>query len=438
MKVHIIGGGTIVHVRPHFALAAPAYGTAARELYEIITQLYPAGVNSEGISLFNSAHLHLSYMAGGDAFETNDDLERLLGFIRREAERSLVFLNAAVCDFVPSADFQPGKHQPRLQTSEGNFSLPLTPSKKVVHLLRSKHVSRPRKDIFLVAFKTTTGAADDEMFLAGLKLLKEASCNLVFVNDIHRKRNMIVTPEQARYCYEAEYEKDVPACRERLLQQLLVMALTRARSTFTRSTVVPGTMIDWNSDSVYPALRAVVDHCIVKGAYKDLLGRGATVGHFAQKLEGENDFLTSARNTNFNKMGRGLGLVYVEAEGDDRVTAHGHKPSVGGQSQRIIFREHPGTDCIVHFHCPPRPEVSDSLPVRSQWRHECGSHECGQNTSDGLVEVEPGIKVVYLDKHGPNIVFNHEIDPQRVISFIDRHFDLSKHTGEGDVPSLQD
>jgi hypothetical protein len=45
--------------------------------------------------------------------------------------------------------------------------------------------------------------------------------------------------------------------------------------------------------------------------------------------------------------------------------------------------------------------------------------------------VEPGIKVVYLDKHGPNIVFSHKIDPKQVISMIDLYFDLSKHTGEG-------
>ena len=119
-------------------------------------------------------------------------------------------------------------------------------------------------------------------------------------------------------------------------------------------------------------------------------------------------------------------MVLCHAEGDDEVIAYGAKPSVGGQSQRIVFKEHPGTDCIVHFHCPPKYPAE--LSVRSQKAHECGSHECGRNTSRGLREEVPGIKCVYLDNHGPNIVFNHKTPPWEVIKFIDEHFDLSKST----------
>ena len=59
---------------------------------------------------------------------------------------------------------------------------------------------------------------------------------------------------------------------------------------------------------------------------------------------------------------------------------------------------------------------------------ECGSHECGQNTSDGLRPVGNGIECVYLDNHGPNIVFHRSTDPQKVIDFIDQNFDLSQST----------
>lgn len=34
-----------------------------------------------------------------------------------------------------------------------------------------------------------------------------------------------------------------------------------------------------------------------------------------------------------------------------------------------------------------------------------------------------------LDNHGPNIVFNRNVDPQEVINFIERNFDLTKKTG---------
>ena len=35
---------------------------------------------------------------------------------------------------------------------------------------------------------------------------------------------------------------------------------------------------------------------------------------------------------------------------------------------------------------------------------------------------------VHLDHHGPNIVFTKDIDPQLIINFIERHWDLSKKT----------
>lgn len=106
--------------------------------------------------------------------------------------------------------------------------------------------------------------------------------------------------------------------------------------------------------------------------------------------------------------------------------AYGAKPSVGGQSQRIVFKDHPGLDCIVHFHVPKLE--SSNVPTVSQREFECGSHECGQNTSKGLKQFG-NLYAVYLDNHGPNIVFNRNINPQEVIDFIKRNFDLSKKTG---------
>lgn len=100
--------------------------------------------------------------------------------------------------------------------------------------------------------------------------------------------------------------------------------------------------------------------------------------------------------------------------------------------QRIIFDTHDDVDCIVHFHCPPRRslDAADSaIPVRPQRPFECGSHECGRNTADGLREVWPGIKAVYLDEHGPNICFSRSEDPRRVIEFIEQNFDLDGKTG---------
>lgn len=42
--------------------------------------------------------------------------------------------------------------------------------------------------------------------------------------------------------------------------------------------------------------------------------------------------------------------------------------------------------------------------------------------------VGDGIKAVMLDRHGPNVVFPKNIDPAKVIAFIEANFDLAGRT----------
>ncbi len=70
----------------------------------------------------------------------------------------------------------------------------------------------------------------------------------------------------------------------------------------------------------------------------------------------------------------------------------------------------------------------DDIPIKSQRDIECGSFACGQSTSDGLKKFG-NLSAVFLDNHGPNIVFNRSINPQEVIDFIERNFDLNGKTG---------
>ncbi|NUP08175.1 MAG: hypothetical protein HOW73_19170 [Polyangiaceae bacterium] len=394
---HVIGGGTVFHVRPHLALSAPAYGGLARQIH---AHLSAAGERAE---------LHLTKMADpASALETNEDVAALLDRIVADPTAKIVFLTAALVDFAGSVDATAGKHAARLRSDEGARSMHLVPTPKLIGRVR-----RERKDLFLVACKATAGATADEQYLAALALLKSASANLVLANDVHTRRSMVVTPEQARY--------DEGEDRAVVVRGLVDMAVTRSRGRFTRSTIRPGEPVPWSSPLVPRSLRAVVDHCIARGAYKPFMN--ATVGHFAARLA-DGRILTSRRKTNFNRL-REVGLVLVESTGDDSVIAYGSRPSVGGQSQRIIFADHPDVDCIVHFHCPLRPGAE--LSIRSQREHECGSHGCGRNTSQGLVR-RGGLKAVMLDKHGPNIVFPQSIDPREVIAFIEATFDLEGRT----------
>lgn len=402
--IHVIGGGTVFHVRPHLALAAPAYGGTARRLAELLHQ------HRLGQTLDVALHLTRMADSGRGDLETNDDVAHLLARLTADPATKAIFLPAALCDWEGSIDGQAGKDAPRLQSrAQDRVSLDLVPAAKVVGAIRHQ-----RKDIFAVAWKATTGLSPEEQYLAGLNLLKEASVNLVFANDLHTRLHMVITPEEAKYAVTTD--------REAALRELVDISLHRCQLTFTRSTVVAGEPVPWDSPLVPGALRAVVDHCIARGAYKPF--RGATVGHFACKLD-ERTFLTSIRKSNFNDLGK-TGLVKVVTDGEDSVIAYGARPSVGGQSQRIVFHDHADYDCIVHFHCPKK--AGSDVPEVSQREYECGSHQCGENTSKGLQRYGR-LSAVYLQEHGPNVVFHRSIDPAEVIRFIEDNFDLEAKTG---------
>jgi hypothetical protein len=275
-------------------------------------------------------------------------------------------------------------------------------------------IRKNRKDIYVVAYHETYNLSQNAQYIEALDLLKGGSCNLVYAFDQATKFSMVVAPEESIY--------DAGLDGLKTLRGLVEMAKMRTQLTFTQSSVVDGKPIAWDSSLVPDALRKVVDYCIAQGAYRPF--KGATAGHFACKLD-DNTFLTSIRRTDFNDLPK-IGLVKVVTNGPDTVIAYGAKPSVGGQSQRIVFKDHPNYDCIVHFHCPKKE--GSQVPVVSQREAECGSMQCGTRTSNGLKEFG-NLSAVFLDNHGPNITFHHSIDPKEVIDFIEANFDLSQKTG---------
>ena len=415
--IHIIGGGTFSHVRNHLALAAPAFGGSARKMSGNIIDRWIDDEHEHNVIL------HLTKMANHKSvLVTNEDVAELIDKLVADAKTRCIVMNAALCDYDGQiGEVESGKDTERLKTKDGDQVMHLTPADKIISRIRET-----RKDIFLVAFKTTTGATPDEQYAAGLNLLKANSANLVLANDTVTRLNMVITPEEARY--HETTDRDVA------LKGLMEIMLSRMENTFTRSTVVEGPPVPWDSEQVPANLREVVNHCIAEGAYKPF--RGATVGHFAAKVD-DGRIITSRRKRDFNRLPE-EGLILVEYDGDDKVLAHGGKPSVGGQSQRVIFREHPEADAIVHFHCPPSGKGDAAINVVEQWPNECGSHQCGEATSRGLRAVggidyegdyHPDIKVVMLDNHGPNIVFTRTTPAADVIRFIDENFDLKSKTG---------
>lgn len=419
-KVHVVGGGTVSHLRTHMALCAPAYGGTARRIAKLCHE------HDKTMDVV----LYLTKMADPKSkVETNQDMLELAKQLAGDPLTKIIFFNPAICDFDGQVFHGQYETDPteRLRTSDEagqplTYMVKLTPTPKIVRGIRRDGFDGkpPRKDITLVSFKATAGATEQEQYIQGLRQLKTSSSNLVLANDVVTRLNMVIVPEEATY--------HVTKNREEALKGLVEMAYLRSHLTFTQSTPGPVDPVPWDSPLVPAALRTVVNHCVQRSAYKQFLG--STAGHFAVKLD-DTTFLSTKRKTNLNDIEK-IGMVKIKTDGPDTVIAYGAKPSVGGQSQRIVFRDHPGTDCIVHFHCPIKP--GSKVPVRSQREYECGSHQCGQNTSDGLMQFG-NLLAVYLDQHGPNVVFHHSVDPREVINFIETNFDLEQKTGGYQLPA---
>lgn len=411
-KIYVFGGGTFSDVRNHLALAARARGQTAKYISNTITQ---AISNSSEFNNFEVIPVYTSMADSNSTIVTNQDVSDILDKLIADPLTKCIIFSAALVDFDGKIDnITSGSHANRLLTSNGITNMELHPTEKLIGKIRKN-----RKDIFVVGFKTTTNETPTVQYQRGLELLKKNSLNLVLANDTVTRNNIIIAPEETRYNETTD--------RTEVLNFLIKMTLSRMTNHFTRSTVIDGDPVDWNGKEVPDNLRNIVNHCIKAGAYKPVLGK--TAGHFAVKLN-DNTFLTSVRKTNYNDLDK-IGLVKVVSTDNDSVIAYGRKPSVGGQSQRQVYHDHPEADCIVHFHCPPK--ISTIVPTASQWPNECGSHECGRNTSKNLQEVDLGngdlLKVVYLDNHGPNIVFSKNTPAHKIINYIDNNFDLTAKTG---------
>lgn len=179
---HVIGGGTVNHIRSHFALTATAYGHTARTIHKIFED---QGLNSE---------LHLTKMAcaGQSALETNDDISDLIDRILKDPNSQVIIFNPAITDFKGQIGNIPsGKYATRMSSRDA----------KKVHVLLEMadkivpRIKQQRPDITLAAFKTTTHANEDEQVQKGLKLLAGANADFVLANDTGTRLNMIINAQ---------------------------------------------------------------------------------------------------------------------------------------------------------------------------------------------------------------------------------------------------
>lgn len=186
-SIHIFGGGTLSHIRSHFAITAAAYGETARTLHALL--------DKKGIS----AELHLTKMAcmGQSDLETNEDIRKRTEAVLADPSSKVIIFNVAVADFDGQiGDVPSGKYAARLKSrDETQAPLILKAADKIIPRIKEQ-----RPDIFLVAFKTTAGADDKDQLQRGLKLLNDTQADIVLANDTKTRRNILIAKGGAILC----------------------------------------------------------------------------------------------------------------------------------------------------------------------------------------------------------------------------------------------
>lgn len=202
-KIVIFSGGTINYIRPHFALCAPAFGTIGNNIFDAFTEWrdkkFPPELIKEidaPIAMNQIIH-ERTKMAGGDSIVTNEDLALVLDGYLADPTVGCIIMAAAVCDFEADSvrskygDCEDaGKHLPRLNTSNPDkyYKIAVYPAEKLITKIKEH-----RPDIFLVGFKTTTDASDDELKEACIKSQTANGGNLIFGNDINLHTNVLIS-----------------------------------------------------------------------------------------------------------------------------------------------------------------------------------------------------------------------------------------------------
>ncbi len=180
-KTYILGGGTFQPIRNHLSLSAPAFGSTAKHLHVLL----------------HDSILVLTKMADSKSkLVTNEDVEQYIYILLEDKEVGTIILNVAFCDYKakPIDGIESDFHGERLRTENGDITITLTPTEKIIAKIRQK-----RPDIFLVGFKTTTNKTSDEQFKIALKMMKSVKCNLVLANDTVTRNNFVLTAEETIY-----------------------------------------------------------------------------------------------------------------------------------------------------------------------------------------------------------------------------------------------
>jgi hypothetical protein len=122
------------------------------------------------------------------SMETNEDVAARLQEVLADPVTRAVVFNVALCDYEGKiGDIESGKYAQRLSSREGAQAMNLTPTPKLLQLVKAN-----RPDVKLVGFKTSAGATPDTQFELALRQFEETGADVVFGNDTITRENLLV------------------------------------------------------------------------------------------------------------------------------------------------------------------------------------------------------------------------------------------------------
>ena len=171
-KVVIYGGGTFSHIACHLALAAPAFGTTARQLGQMFcgTALEPVVV--------------LTKMAdnSGSIITNTDLIENLERQLLDESVKAIV-MNATLCDFF----MENPSDEARLSSKETYDAVLRGINTKAISIIKQR-----RPDIVVAGFKTTKDASVAEQLSKAFLQVATSGVDFVLANDVGTHSNILV------------------------------------------------------------------------------------------------------------------------------------------------------------------------------------------------------------------------------------------------------
>lgn len=172
-RVVVLGGGTFNHISCHLSLAAPAFGTTAKQLHQLFTN---GGILESQLVLTKMADTTSTII-------TNDDVALYVERMLEDFSVKVVIMNAAICDFEienPGAD--------RLSSSQ---DYPVTLRGIQGKILSTIRQARP--DIVVAGFKTTHGATKMEQLAKAAASIHNSGLDFVLANDVATRNNILLT-----------------------------------------------------------------------------------------------------------------------------------------------------------------------------------------------------------------------------------------------------